>query len=837
MGSNGLEQLVVLHSMALGSHLGKTMKTERLFTPLTAIALSLLMYFSSLGFGLNMDDNIVLEHPSIQNSSLVSVFTQPYHVAPDASQSYGYRPISTLSFALQNALVGTGTGWGHLINLGLFTLLIWRLFAWAKHWVPQLDTKAIWFFIALFAVHPLHVETVVSIKNRDELLALLFSIETGIFLAKLASDWSFKNLGLLTLFSALALGSKLSAFPTLVTFALAAPLLFSLSSKQSLIAGLCLGLPGLWLGYDKTTYLAFTLGPLGMTLLGLSTRKNWKNLWSFHGTSISSGLIWNLGALASFTAFLGTGNSLYLLGAIALFSFTHLGRHYAIGTLLILAAWLGDQAQIHMWAMAYWAWLGITSDDKRVKRFAWLALMLTVLSVSIQTNNLANLLLIIPFVAYALIDRFKPQWITIMLAITASTSFFLDAQSAAAWMALLHLLHWAISKWQPKRLPHLFTSAYLVMGLAFAAKGNLPIPNHLYQEQSVIGNREQTRSGLSEGRNLQLIENPLRPETSTFDRLATAANTMGHYSLSFLYPLNLRFYYGLGVFEVGTWKELRTWAYALFHLLLALLLLFFRKKNPAISLGLSIYLGGVLLFSNALVWVAGVAGDRLVFQASLGACLALAAAIPEWNSSRTKLAGLLLVLGLIIGFQRVQLWKDPITLMRHDTQLQPPSGQGHYLLAMALMQQAQSEAPETAINLKREAQSHFQVALSVDSTYWNARIDLSRAYAETGDFEPCLQQLLIAKGQQPKNEVVWRELCLVYYDLKRAESCLFAARTYLELHAAPDENIMEIQAFLVYSFRDREEGIQLAQNALLSFPNNPNLDAIAKGIMPVASTQ
>ncbi len=813
------------------------MKTERLFTPLTAISLSLLMYFSSLGFGFNMDDNIVLEHPSIQNSSLISVFTQHYHVAPDASQSYGYRPISTLSFALQNAIVGTGTGWGHLINLALFTLLIWRLFAWAKHWVPQLNTKTIWFFIALFAVHPLHVETVVSIKNRDELLALLFSIETGIFLAKLASDWSIKNLGLLTLFSALALGSKLSAFPTLATFTLAAPLLFTLSSKQSLIAGLCLGLPGLWLGYDKTTYLAFTLGPLGMTLLGLSARENWKHLWSFQGTSVTSGLVWNLGALASFTAFLGTENSLYVLGSIALFSFTHLGRHYAIGTLLILAAWLGNQAQIHMWALIYWAWLGITSDETRVRKFVLIALIGTIISLSIDTLNLANLLYAIPLLVYILVIKLKSNWAPALLSCVAIILLAFDLESALAWIYILHLLHWAISKWQPKRLPHLFTAVYLIMGLSFAAKGNLPIPNHLYQEQSVISNAEQTRSGLSEGRNLQLIENPLRPETSTFDRLATAANTMGHYSLSFLYPLNLRFYYGLGVFEVGNWKKLRTWAFALFHLLLAILLLFYWKKNPAISLGLSIYLGGVLLFSNALVWVAGVAGDRLVFQASLGACLALAAAIPDWNSSRIKIAGSLLALGIIIGFQRVQLWKDPITLMRHDTQLQPPSGQGHYLLAMALMQQAQSEAPETAINLKREAQSHFQVALSVDSTYWNARIDLSRAYAETGDFEPCLQQLLIAKGQQPKNEVVWRELCLVYYDLKRAESCLEAARTYLELHAAPDENILEIQAFLVYSFRNREQGMQLAQNALQSFPNNPNLDAIAKGIMPTASAQ
>ena len=813
------------------------MNTDRLFTPVTAILLSLLMYVSSLGFGFNMDDNIVLEHPSVQNQSFVQAFTQPYHAAPDGSQSYGYRPISTLSFALQNTLVGSKARWGHLINLALFAMLIWRLFAWTKQWLPNLNPKTTWFFIALFAVLPLHVETVVSIKNRDELLALLFAVEAGLAIARLTTEWSWKNITLLTLFATLAMGSKLSAFPTLAAFALATPVLLTLTRKQSLIVGVCLGLPGIWLGYDVTTYLAFALGPLVMALLGLSTRDDWKRFWSLQETSISSGLIWNLGGLVSFVAFLAFENSLYLLGAIALFSCSHLGRQYAIGTTLILAAWLGDRAQMHMWALIYWAWLGITSEETSVRRFVGVALMATLLSVSIQTYNIANFLLIIPFAAFVLIDRFKPQWTLIMLAITACITLIVDAQSAIAWIAILYLLHWGISKWQPKRIQLFFTAAYLIIGLAFAAKGNLPIPTHLYQEQTVIINTEQTRSGISEGRALQLIENPLRPETSTFDRLATATNTMGHYSLSFLYPLNLRFYYGLGVFEVGTWKELRTWAFALFHLLLALLLLFFRKKNPALSLGLSIYLGGVLLFSNSLVWLAGVAGDRLVFQASLGACLALAAAIPEWNSSRTKIAGLLLVLGLIIGFQRVQLWKDPITLMRHDTQLQPPSGQGHYLLAMALMQQAQSESPEVAANMKREAQSHFQVALSVDSLYWNARIDLSRSLAETGNFEECLQQLLIAKGQKPDNEVVWRELCLVYYDLKRAESCLEAAHAYLDLHAGPDENIMEIQSFLAYSFRNREEGMQLAQKALQHFPNNPNLKAIEQGIMPPATAQ
>ena len=89
-----------------------------------------------------------------------------------------YRPLTLFTFALEKQIVGDfKPGVGHVVNIILYFLvlivigfMLVRLFSFKKITIliPLL-------ILLLYAVHPLHVEVVASIKSRDTLLSAFFS--------------------------------------------------------------------------------------------------------------------------------------------------------------------------------------------------------------------------------------------------------------------------------------------------------------------------------------------------------------------------------------------------------------------------------------------------------------------------------------------------------------------------------------------------------------------------------------------------------------------------------------------------------------------------------------
>jgi len=139
-------------------------QSERWIAVLVA-AVGFVVYLNSLAGGFVTDDRfLILEHPYTRDTALMPrIFTAGHY----AGQG-GYRPLVTLSFAL-NHLVGDVEPAGyhlvnvllHAINSALAFLLVLRLF----------DSRAVAGMAgALFAVHPIHAEAVAWISGRAELL-------------------------------------------------------------------------------------------------------------------------------------------------------------------------------------------------------------------------------------------------------------------------------------------------------------------------------------------------------------------------------------------------------------------------------------------------------------------------------------------------------------------------------------------------------------------------------------------------------------------------------------------------------------------------------------------
>lgn len=149
-----------------------------------------------------------------------------------------YRPLSTVTFAMETGLWGQKASLSHLINVllyGLNGLLLFRILmlmlpGWkGKRWFLGLPLLA----TLLFILHPIHSEVVANIKGRDEILALILALATMYYsfkyVAKNESIW----LGITGVMFLLAILAKESTLPFFIIIPLSL-YYFTKSSKQQI---------------------------------------------------------------------------------------------------------------------------------------------------------------------------------------------------------------------------------------------------------------------------------------------------------------------------------------------------------------------------------------------------------------------------------------------------------------------------------------------------------------------------------------------------------------------------------------------------------------------------
>ncbi|MFN0079488.1 MAG: tetratricopeptide repeat protein [Prosthecobacter sp.] len=132
--------------------------------------------------------------------------------AADLGDADYWRPVSLMSHMLDVSLFGLRAGAHHLMSVLLHALTSVALFM-----VLRSLTSALWrsaFVAALFAVHPLHVESVAWVAERKDVLSGLFFVLTlGAYLRFARHSFRWSNYILMLLMAALAMMSK----PMLVT--------------------------------------------------------------------------------------------------------------------------------------------------------------------------------------------------------------------------------------------------------------------------------------------------------------------------------------------------------------------------------------------------------------------------------------------------------------------------------------------------------------------------------------------------------------------------------------------------------------------------------------------
>jgi tetratricopeptide (TPR) repeat protein len=196
------------------------------------------------------DDEYVYQNPAVTRGltwkGIAWAFTKPH--------AGNWHPLTWLSHELDCQLYGLNPAGHHLSNVLIHIATVIALFL-----VLREMTGAFWpsaFVAAVFAIHPLRVESVAWVAERKDVLSgLFFMLTIGAYVRYARRPWSWRRYGLVVVLFAMGLMSK----PMLVTLPLVLLLLdyWPLQRKESAKS----------LALEKLPLLALSAAVCGVTLL------------------------------------------------------------------------------------------------------------------------------------------------------------------------------------------------------------------------------------------------------------------------------------------------------------------------------------------------------------------------------------------------------------------------------------------------------------------------------------------------------------------------------------------------------------------------------------------
>src|SRR5205085_6710848 len=174
VGQPGKSRAVDQRNRSLTSRRQTSARSQAVLVYLSLTAITWLVFGQTLKHDfVNFDDHVyVYENPLVTRgltiSGTVGAFTHAH--------ARNWHPLTTISHMLDCQLYGLNAGGHHFTNLALHTIAVLLLFR-----VLRVTTGTLWpgaVVAALFAIHPLHVESVAWVSERKDVLSAVFFMLT-----------------------------------------------------------------------------------------------------------------------------------------------------------------------------------------------------------------------------------------------------------------------------------------------------------------------------------------------------------------------------------------------------------------------------------------------------------------------------------------------------------------------------------------------------------------------------------------------------------------------------------------------------------------------------------
>jgi tetratricopeptide (TPR) repeat protein len=204
VGQSGKSREVCQRDRSLTDRRQGRARSQAVLVYLSLTAITWLVFGQTLRHDfVNFDDHVyVYDDPLVTRgltiNGIVGAFTHAH--------ARNWHPLTTISHMLDCQLYGLNAGGHHFTNLVLHTIAVLLLFR-----VLRITTGAFWpsaFVAALFAIHPLHVESVAWVSERKDVLSAIFFMLTVAAYVRYARAPSAGRYFLVAMVFALGLMSK-----------------------------------------------------------------------------------------------------------------------------------------------------------------------------------------------------------------------------------------------------------------------------------------------------------------------------------------------------------------------------------------------------------------------------------------------------------------------------------------------------------------------------------------------------------------------------------------------------------------------------------------------------
>ncbi len=148
-------------------------------------AAGFLLYGGSLQNGYNLDDDYVCENHELVKQGIKGIpeiFASRYNNS--GGVMFGYRPVTIAIYAIEYQIFGESTAIGHFFNVIYYIIVCIILFFFLRKLLePKFSSTNLLISIvvtAIFMAHAIHSEVVLSLKNREEILCLIFCLSSAL---------------------------------------------------------------------------------------------------------------------------------------------------------------------------------------------------------------------------------------------------------------------------------------------------------------------------------------------------------------------------------------------------------------------------------------------------------------------------------------------------------------------------------------------------------------------------------------------------------------------------------------------------------------------------------
>lgn len=646
------------------------------------------LYGSTLLNGYNMDDELVARNHLLTSKGIAAIpeiFTSPYY-QDNQGYAYEYRPIVLLTFAVENQFFGDNPLVSHVFNLLLYGLACVVLTYVLKQLFNGINEATVIAIALVFVVHASHTEVVSSIKNRDELLALLFSLlslrATLTYVSTHSTKWhviwiavSF-TLALLSKTTVISMawiipiGATLFAPVTLlqlfsISMSLAVPVFvavnFNTGYERIFFTLTVAFLPLFFFLATHTTYTKALFQSLYKRMIGSNANAEKPFAVSSDKASI----------LKSIKPEYQTLKSKEAIFVVVLFLFSVLASffHYLWITLFFLGL-LGFLAYKGNKAVAWWSKSCILllipllsfyfpSDSKELNAYVKLSSLCVLYVFFIKRDQLAIpailayllffvricyssfnhieelslfagfLLCLVPYLRYvvggvALYSTFS------LLPFSGMEEALVDIFSGLFFGSVAFGLH-------RKKTSVLYVSIALIflcnlLFVWFAIRFSHQPVHEL--TNAIKSNSEKYNPkiiAIRQDRPLHYTEVCVSHLDPFTNKLGTSFEVLFHYFKKTVFPYPLAYYYGYQIIKPMKITDGIPLISLIIHFTLFVIALYVMHKDPLISFGLFVYLFSVSTFSNYVQYLPGMVADRYLLIPSLGWSIVLVGVLRKFS--------------------------------------------------------------------------------------------------------------------------------------------------------------------------------------------------------------